>query len=163
MGSWYGLDVDLEDDHRGRPLSVRLTGVVGWILLACGAGVLLYEAIVVVNGVSVDDLQRGPGHDPGTASPGRDGDFAVAGHRTTYGAPFLHLDSLRCRDRVLLADRRGRLFTDEVARQRVVAPTDVWVIGEHPLGTGRPALTLTTCDPRFSAEQRLIVHAELVS
>jgi len=107
--------------------------------------------------------QRGPGHDPGTAPPGRDGDVAVAGHRTTYGAPFLHLDSLRCRDRVLLTDRRGRLFTDEVARQRVVAPTDVWVIGEHPLGTVGPALTLMTCNTRFSAEQRLIVHAELVS
>jgi sortase A len=121
------------------------------------------EPLVVLNGVAVDDLQRGPGHYPGTALPGRNGNFAVAGHRTTYGAPFFHLDSLRPGDQVLVTDRRGRHYTYEVAEQRVVLPTDTSVIGEDPLGTGRPTLTLTTCNPRFSAAERLIVHAQLVS
>lgn len=121
------------------------------------------EPLVVLDDVSMDDLQKGPGHYPSTALPGEPGNFAVAGHRTTYGAPFFHLDALRRGDRVLVTDRRGLRHTYEVAEQRVVLPTDTWVIGEDPLGSGRPTLTLTTCNPRFSAAERLVVHAELQS
>ncbi|HEX6255334.1 MAG TPA: class E sortase [Euzebyales bacterium] len=220
-----------------RPWSLRLIGVVGWMLLAAGAVVLLYlvysllftnvaaeraqdelrsqwqtpddrgvvvaaadgpseppsggadpvaaggggvaliefarpgtdeplvhdDPLVVLDDVSVADLQQGPGHYPGTALPGRPGNFAVAGHRTTYGAPFFHLDVLRPGDEVLVTDRRGRRFTYRVAGQQVVAPSATWVIDDDPLRTGRPTLTLTTCNPRFSAAQRLVVHAELVT
>ncbi len=129
-----------------------------------GSGSVVHdEPLVVVDDVTLDDLRRGPGHYPDTAMPGRSGNFAVAGHRTTYGAPFYHLDALRSGDLVLVTDRRGQRHTYEVAEQQVVLPGDTWVIGDDPLGTGRPTLTLTTCNPRFSAAERLVVHAELVS
>lgn len=121
------------------------------------------DPLIILDDVTTDDLTRGPGHYPGTAMPGQPGNFAVAGHRTTYGAPFFHLDVLRAGDLVHVTDRRGRRFTYKVAGQRVVEPSDVSVIASDPLGTGRPTLTLTTCNPRFSAAERLIVHAQLVT
>lgn len=119
------------------------------------------DPLFVVEGVAIDDLRRGPGHYPDSAAPGEEGNFAVAGHRTTYGQPFYDLDALEPGDAVHVVDRQGREHVYEVLEQRVVAPGDVWVVGEDPLGTGRPMLTLTTCHPRFSAAQRLIVFAEL--
>lgn len=121
------------------------------------------EPLFVVSGVGVADLQRGPGHYPTSVAPGAAGNFAVAGHRTTYGAPFYHLDQLAPGDEVLVTDRTGRRFTYRVTEQRVVAPGDRSVLGSDPLGSGRPLLTLTTCNPRFSNAQRLIVFAELVA
>lgn len=128
------------------------------------AGAPVHEGpLIVLDDITTDDLTRGPGHYPGTAMPGQPGNFAVAGHRTTYGAPFFHLDALRAGDLVHVTDRRGRRFTYEVARQRVVEPSNVSVIASDPLGNGRPTLTLTTCNPRFSAAERLIVHAQLIT
>ena len=121
------------------------------------------EPLFVVGGVGVGDLQRGPGHYPTSAAPGAAGNFAVAGHRTTYGAPFYHLDQLVPGDEVLVTDRTGRRFTYRVAERRIVVPSDGSVLGPDPLGTGSPTLTLTTCEPRFSNAQRLIVFAELVA
>lgn len=119
--------------------------------------------LLVVEGVGVEDLQRGPGHYPATAGPGEQGNFAVAGHRTTYRAPFYHLDKLALGDEVRVMDRSGTTFVYRVVAQRVVTPTDTSVLDADPLGTGIPLLTLTTCEPRFSAAQRLIVFAELVT
>lgn len=119
------------------------------------------EPLFVVEGVRLDDLRRGPGHYPETAAPGEPGNFAVAGHRTTYGQPFYDLDALEPGDEIHVVDRQRREHVYEVVEQRIVAPGDVWVVGDDPLGTGRPTLTLTTCHPRFSAAQRLIVFAEL--
>ncbi|HWB73132.1 MAG TPA: class E sortase [Egibacteraceae bacterium] len=116
--------------------------------------------LFVVAGVGVQDLQRGPGHYPGTAAPGQPGNFAVAGHRTTYGAPFFNLDQLQSGDHVLVTDRGAVRYTYRVVQQRIVGPADSWVIGPDPLGTGAPTLTLTTCHPRFSDRQRLVVFAE---
>lgn len=121
------------------------------------------EPLFVVSGVGVGDLQRGPGHYPTSSAPGAAGNFAVAGHRTTYGAPFYHLDQLAPGDEVLVTDRAGQRFTYRVTEQRVVPPSDGSVLGADPLGAGRPLLTLTTCNPRFSNAQRLIVFAELVA
>jgi sortase A len=120
------------------------------------------EPLFVVEGVTVADLQRGPGHYPGTALPGQPGNFAVAGHRTTYGAPFFSLDELLAGDEIHVTDRTGAQHVYRVVELRVVGPTQREVIGPDPLGTGRPMLTLTTCHPRFSARQRLIAFAELV-
>jgi sortase A len=120
------------------------------------------EPLFVVEGVTLSDLQRGPGRYPGTAMPGQPGNFAVAGHRTTYGAPFFHLDQLQPGDEVHVTDRAAARWVYRVVEERVVGPDDVSVIGPDPLGTGAPTLTLTTCHPRFSARQRLIVFAELV-
>ena len=119
--------------------------------------------LYVVQGVSLGDLQRGPGHYPGTALPGRAGNFAVAGHRTTYGAPFFNLDQLRKGDEVLVTARDGKRYTYRVHSQEIVSPSDTWVVGPDPLERGRKTLTLTTCNPRFSNAQRLIVFAELVT
>lgn len=121
------------------------------------------DPLFVVEGVDLRDLRRGPGHYPGTAAPGQAGNAAFSGHRTTYGAPFYHLDDLRPGDEVHVVDRDQREWVYEVVEQRIVGPRDVWVIGDDPLDTGRPMLTLTTCHPRFSAQQRLIVFAELRS
>lgn len=119
------------------------------------------NTLFVVEGVGVEDLKRGPGHYPGTAAPGQPGNFAVAGHRTTYGAPFYYLDKLQVGDEVHVVDRGGNEWVYVVERTEVVQPSDTWVIGDDPLGNGRPTLTLTTCTPRFSAAQRLIVFAQL--
>ena len=118
--------------------------------------------LFVVEGVSLGDLRRGPGHYPQTDVPGGDGNFAISGHRTTWSAPFYDLDDLQPGDLVHVVDRDGVEWTYEVREQRVVQPTDVWVIGDDPLGTGAPLMTITTCHPRFSDAQRLIVFAELV-
>jgi sortase A len=121
------------------------------------------DPLYVVQGVTLADLQRGPGHYPGTALPGDKGNFAVAGHRTTYGAPFFNLDQLRKGDEVLVTTRGGDKFTYRVHTQEIVSPSDTWVIEPDPLKRGKRTLTLTTCNPRFSNAERLIVFAELVT
>ena len=117
--------------------------------------------LAVVEGVTPEVLKRGPGRYPDTAMPGEKGNFAIAGHRTTYGAPFFHLDQLQRGDLIDVTDRDGRQWVYAVRKQQVVQPEDTWTIGPDPLGNGRPTLTLTTCSPRFSNAQRLIVFAEL--
>jgi sortase A len=120
------------------------------------------DPLYVVSGVSVTDLRRGPGHYPSTAAPGADGNFAVAGHRTTYGAPFFHLDQLREGDEIVVTDRAGLRHVYRFAASRVVAPDEVDVLRPDPLDRGGGVITLTTCHPRFSARERLIVFGELV-
>jgi sortase A len=114
--------------------------------------------VFVVQGVSESDLQRGPGHYPNTVLPGQDGNAAVAGHRTTYGAPFYSLNELKVGDPISLTDTAGRTFVYQVsAPPQVVSPSDVSVLDPTPY----PQLTLTTCNPRFSATSRLVVVARL--
>jgi sortase A len=121
-------------------------------------------AEVVVEGVTTAALRRGPGHYPGTALPGEVGNVVLSGHRTTYGAPFADLQRLRPGDAVVL-ETRDRWFTYRAIDELVVRPTAVEQIAPVP---GRPGarptrrlLTLTTCHPRYSARQRLVVRAEL--
>jgi sortase A len=114
--------------------------------------------VYVVQGVSDEDLRRGPGHYPQTALPGQVGNAAIAGHRTTYGAPFYSLNELRIGDSISLTDTAGRTFIYRVSESpRVVSPTDVSVLEPTPFAQ----LTLTTCNPRFSATSRLVVFARL--
>jgi len=110
----------------------------------------------VVEGVKLGDLKRGPGHYPATPLPGQPGNAAVAGHRTTYGAPFYNLDELETGDEILVTTRQGR-FRYEVTESKVVSPSEVSVL--DPTTDNR--LTLTTCHPRFSASKRLVVVAAL--
>jgi sortase A len=119
------------------------------------------DPLFVVEGVDRETLKQGPGHYPGTAEPGQPGNFALAGHRTTYGAPFFHLDQLRAGDEIHVVDRQQRTWVYEVTETRVVLPHETWVVGPDPLETGNPVLSLTTCEPRYSAEKRLIVFADL--
>jgi sortase A len=114
-------------------------------------------SFVVVNGTDTEDLKSGPGIYPETNFPGIGGTTAIAGHRTTYLAPFRHIDSLRDGSRILLnmpyAD-----FTYTVIGQRVVAPTQVEVAVAN---VGYSRLVLSACTPLFSAEKRLLVFARL--
>jgi sortase A len=114
----------------------------------------------VVEGVSEDNLRKGPGHYPNTALPGQAGNAAIAGHRTTYGAPFNSLNELKVGDKISLTDTAGRTFVYQVSKPpQVVSPSDVAVLNP----TGFPQLTLTTCNPRFSATSRLVVVGRLTS
>ncbi len=120
----------------------------------------------VVQGIERPDLRKGPGHYPLTPMPGQVGNAAIAGHRTTYGAPFYRLDELRPGDAVVV-ETRDTWFVYAVSGREIVPPTDIAVIAPVPDQPGTRAtsaeLTFTTCNPRFSARQRLVVHARLVS
>jgi sortase A len=112
----------------------------------------------VVEGVGSSQLAEGPGHYPGTAAIGGSGNVGIAGHRTTHGAPFYDLNELTAGDLIYLTNLAHQTFTYRVTTQFVVAPSDGAVLNPTP----RPSLTLTTCNPRYSAAQRLIVRAALV-
>lgn len=113
---------------------------------------------VVVQGTSTGDLERGPGHYRITGLPGSGRVVAVAGHRTTYGAWFRHLDDLT-KGTPILFDYGGRVFTYRVTGERVVVPTD-WHILRYP---GYEELVLSTCHPVYSASHRLVVFARLAA
>ena len=113
----------------------------------------------VVAGVQTADLKKGPGHYPGTPFPGELGNASIAGHRTTYGEPFRHLDDLNIGDPIIITDLMGRTFTYLVSNQQIVGATDSWVVATTE--PTKAILTLTTCHPEFSAKQRLIISAEL--
>jgi sortase A len=112
--------------------------------------------IVVVQGTSTSDLTQGPGHYPQTPFPGQPGTTAIAGHRTTYLAPFRHLDSLDGGDKIELRMPYGTLHY-RVQRTKVVEPTDVGIL--HP--TGYQRLVLTACHPLYSASERIVAFARL--
>ncbi|HXF35998.1 MAG TPA: sortase [Actinomycetota bacterium] len=116
--------------------------------------------VVVVEGTDAASLAKGPGHYVDTAYPWQDeGRVGIAGHRTTYGAPFWSLDRLRPGDGIELATEYGT-FTYRVTRTAITAPDGLLRNGRSVLAqTREPTLVLTTCNPRFSAAQRLIVFA----
>ncbi len=116
----------------------------------------LGNAYNVVQGTDEADLEEGPGHYPSTAFPGMGQTVAIAGHRTTYLAPFRFLNDLKRGDRIIVTMPYGR-FTYAVQRLRVVQPTDIAVIND----VGYERLVLSACNPLYSAAQRLIVFARL--
>ena len=113
--------------------------------------------VVMFEGVDTETLQSGPGHMPGTAFPGQPGNAVISGHRTTYGRPFFDFDLLVPGERIEIETAIGA-HVYEVRESFVVEPTDVWVTEDKPGGW----LTFTTCHPKFSARERLIVTAQLV-
>ncbi|MFT7476062.1 MAG: sortase A [Verrucomicrobiales bacterium] len=140
---------------------------------------------IVVQGVKVEDLRNGPGHYRGTVFPGQRGNSGIAGHRTTYGAPFNRIDELAPGDEIRVSTIQGehvyRVLPaseayapellgnlgsdfvipegDETLGHIIVGPEATWVLGDF----GDDRLTLTACHPKFSARQRIIVAAELVT
>jgi sortase A len=112
---------------------------------------------VVFEGTERATLKLGPGHMPETPIPGQPGNAVISGHRTTYGRPFYDLDQLVVGDEIRVETALG-VNTYEVREVLIVAPTDLWVAESIPGAW----LTLTTCHPRFSAAQRLVIQAELV-
>ncbi|MFC5187811.1 class E sortase [Actinomadura harenae] len=119
---------------------------------------------VVIEGVSLADLRKGPGHYPGTQLPGEVGNFVVSGHRTTYSAPFNRVGELKPGDEIDVDTRDGK-YVYKVTAKQVVDPTDVQVTAPVPFHPGeRPSkrmITLTTCHPMYSAAERLIVFGQL--
>jgi len=113
---------------------------------------------IVVEGVDLRDLKKGPGHYPTTPLPGQPGNTAIAGHRTTYGAPFNRIDELVAGDEVFVETVQGR-FRYLVSEQQIVAPTQVDVLDDK----GDNRLTLTACHPKYSARQRIVVVAQLAA
>lgn len=112
----------------------------------------------VVQGVADPQLSQGPGHYPSTVMPGQLGNAGIAGHRTTYGAPFFSLDRLAPGDPIYITDNTGRTFNYVVTGSRVVPADDRTSLDNTPTAA---TLTLTTCNPRFAATNRLIVNANL--
>jgi sortase A len=119
--------------------------------------------MVVVQGTDTESLKRGPGHYADTAFPWQaHGRAAIAGHRTTYLHPFYSLDAMQKGDPIVLMTEYGT-FRYEVTGKHVTAPDGVLPDGSYVLDQTRaPTLALTTCNPRYSAAQRLIVIAERV-
>jgi sortase A len=129
------------------------------------------EREMVVEGVDTESLRKGPGHYPDCRRgfekplctdqeeiwPGEVGRVIISGHRTTYGAPFYDLDRLRRGDEIRLETKWGD-FTYEVTGSEIVPPNSTDIA--TPV-SDKPELVLTTCNPRFSAAERLIVSAEL--
>jgi len=113
---------------------------------------------VVVEGTGASALRAGAGHYPNTPLPGEEGNVAIAGHRTTYGKPFANLDHLKVGDEIILDTPIGHDVYRVTKDPFVVPNTDWTVISQTP---GR-ILTLTTCHPKGSASQRLVVKAEMV-
>jgi sortase A len=111
---------------------------------------------VFVEGTGAGDLRTGPGHYPETPLPGERGTVAIAGHRTTYGAPFRRVDELERGDRIELRMPYGR-FVYRVERTRIVPPTETSVIDR----VGYDRLVLSACHPLYSAAQRIIVFGRL--
>jgi sortase A len=113
---------------------------------------------VVVEGTDTESLKKGPGHYSWTSYPWEDtGRVAIAGHRTTYGAPFWSLNELKPGDRIVLATEYG-IFNYRVTESRIILPSQAGVLNE----TKNPTLVLTTCNPRFSAAERLVIFAQRV-
>lgn len=112
--------------------------------------------VVVVEGTTLSALRAGAGHYPQTPLPCEAGNVAIAGHRTTYGKPFENLDLLRPGDAIILETPIGSC-TYKVVGTQIVLPSDTRVIAPTPV----PMLTLTTCNPKGSARQRLVVRSQL--
>lgn len=110
----------------------------------------------IVEGVGEAQLEQGPGHYPGTSLPGEEGNVAIAGHRTTYAHPFYNLDALAPGDKIYVLTAQG-LFRYTVTGNQLVSPNDTAVLNSVPR---QATLTLTTCNPRYSAAQRLVVTAK---
>ena len=103
-----------------------------------------------------ENLKRGPGHIPDTAYPGEAGNCVISGHRTTYGAPFRHIEQLEPGDEIILETASNR-FVYRVYGQRIVAPSDLSVLEQE----ANPQVTLTACHPWYSAAQRIVVMGNL--
>jgi sortase A len=115
--------------------------------------------MVVVQGTDYESLKKGPGHYLDTADPwDGTGRVGIAGHRTTYLAPFFNLDKVQVGDRITLLTRYGR-YDYAVTKNLVLPEQTAGVVLEQ---TTDPTLVLTTCNPKYASSQRLIVEANLI-
>jgi sortase A len=113
---------------------------------------------IVVAGVEKGDLKKGPGHYPETPLPGQLGNAAIAGHRTTYGQPFYSIEQLQPGDEIITTTPAGR-FVYIVTGQQIVSPQDYQVITTTDPTVS--TLTLTSCHPRWTTRERIVITSEL--
>jgi len=113
---------------------------------------------VFVEGVQLDDLALGPGHYPGTPLPGQIGNAAIAGHRTTHGAPFYNVNELATGDKIIVQTLAGKYTYQVYKTPFAVKPTAYYVVANTP----DAQLTLTSCNPRYSAAERIVIKARLL-
>lgn len=118
---------------------------------AIGVAKTMYE------GVSLGVLDHGPGHWPGTAMPGQNGNMVIAGHRMSHDRPFRDVDLLAPGDEVIVSDSAGGRFVYLVTSTEVVTPDAMWILDPTPT----PTATLFACHPKGSTRQRIVVHLEL--
>ncbi len=118
--------------------------------------------VIVVEGITLERLAYGPGHYPSTPNFGETGAVGVAGHRTGWGAPFFNVDRLRPGDQVI-AETGKATYTYRMTTSRVVSPGHSEVLDGNPESTAKFQLVLTTCTPKFTARDRLILFFDLVS
>ncbi|MGH2837213.1 MAG: class E sortase [Thermoleophilaceae bacterium] len=109
---------------------------------------------VIVEGTDGGSLRKGPGHYPETPLPGIRGTVAIAGHRTTYGAPFRDLDKLEKLDEIVIEMPYGR-FVYRVEKSQIVDPSATYVTRR----VGYDRLVLTACHPKYSAAERIVIFA----
>ena len=117
------------------------------------------EGTIIIEGVRPSDLRDGPGHFPETPLPGQYGNAALAGHRTTHGQPFFRIDELAPGDDIIVTTLAGR-FTYVVTGTVIVGPNDYQRVIPTVDAT-RATLVLTSCHPRWSTRQRIVVSAEI--
>ena len=110
----------------------------------------------VVFGATNKKLEYGPGYILGTSLPGSGGNFAIAGHRTTYGAPFGNLDRVQVGETIIFQTNTNQ-YKYKVIDVKIISPEDNYVLENY----GDDRITLTTCHPKFSAKQRLVVIGQL--
>ncbi len=137
---------DIPAIERGNPLALLEIPAIG-------------RSDIVLPGVAVDDLKKGPGHYPDTPLPGQLGNASIAGHRTTYGSPFFDVDQLEAGDELIVTMANGDQFTYEVTFTEIVAATDYWVVTTRDSSIAE--LTLTSCHPKYTARDRIVVHSVL--
>jgi len=113
---------------------------------------------IVVAGVETGDLKRGPGHFADTPLPGQLGNAAIAGHRTTYGQPFRNVDQLQTGDEIRMTTLSG-VFVYKVTGQAIVEPSEYQVVATTDPNVAN--LTLISCHPVFTAQQRIVIFSEL--
>jgi sortase A len=112
----------------------------------------------LLEGVSLNTLDIAPGHWPGTAMPGQQGNVVIAGHRVSHDHPFKQVDKLKPGDEVIMTTAEGR-FVYHVTSTEIVAPDAIWIIDQTPDATA----TLFACHPPGSTRQRIVVHLALSS
>jgi sortase A len=112
----------------------------------------------VYEGISLDQINQGPSHWPGTAAPGQKGNSVFAGHRVTHSHPFLDIDLLQPGDQIIFTTAAGR-FVYQVTESLIVTPDATWIADQTP----DPTLTLFACHPKHQKTHRYVVRGQLVS
>ena len=139
-----------------QPIQPQLGGLVGRITIP-SIGVSKY----VVAGVRLKDLERGPGLFPGSPLPGQKGNVAIAGHRTTFGAPFSRIDELRGNERIVLESKDGTFTYIVNGEPKIVLATDTAVA--KTTNPDSATVTLVSCYPKWTSTKRIVVVATLDS